>query len=82
MTAKATYTLGISGFYNSGIGVYGGGPGHDAAACLVKDGELVAAAAEERFIRIKHAVGHFPEKAINFCLDKAGIGFEDLAAVA
>jgi carbamoyltransferase len=81
-TTKPTYTLGISGFYNSGIGVYGGGPGHDAAACLVRDGELVAAAAEERFIRIKHAVGHFPERAIRFCLDKAGIGFEDLAAVA
>ena len=81
-TTKPTYTLGISGFYNSGIGVYGGGPGHDAAASLVKDGELVAAAAEERFIRIKHAVGHFPENAIRFCLNKAGIGFEDLAAVA
>lgn len=82
MTAtKPTYTLGISGFYNSGIGVYGGGPGHDAAACLAKDGEIVAAAAEERFIRIKHAVGHFPEKAIKFCLSEAGIGFEDLAAV-
>ena len=81
-STKPTYTLGISGFYNTGIGVYGGGPGHDAAASLVKDGELVAAAAEERFIRVKHAVGHFPEQAIRFCLDKAGIGFEDLDAVA
>ena len=83
MTAtKPVYTLGISGFFNSGIGVYGGGPGHDAAASLVRDGELVAAAAEERFIRIKHAVGHFPENAIRFCLNQEGIGFDDLAAVA
>ncbi len=54
------YILGISCFY------------HDAAAVLLKDGNLIAAAEEERFTRIKHDFG-FPENAIKFCLDYAGI---------
>jgi carbamoyltransferase len=50
--------LGISGYY------------HDAAACLLVDGEIVAAAQEERFTRIKHDP-QFPSHAIRFCLDWA-----------
>ena len=47
--------LGISAFY------------HDSAACLVRDGIIVAAAQEERFTRKKHDAG-FPRHAINYCL--------------
>jgi len=57
--------LGISAFY------------HDAAACLVRDGEIVAAAQEERFTRKKHDPG-FPTNAVRYCLREAGIGPEDL----
>ncbi|HEX9869474.1 MAG TPA: carbamoyltransferase N-terminal domain-containing protein, partial [Candidatus Tectomicrobia bacterium] len=49
------YILGISCYY------------HDAAAALIKDGMLVAAAEEERFSRVKHDFG-FPTQAIDFCL--------------
>ena len=59
------YILGISCFY------------HDAAACLVKDGQLVAAAQEERFTRKKHEAG-FPSKAIRYCLKEAKIKTDDL----
>jgi carbamoyltransferase len=57
--------LGISCYY------------HDAAAVLLRDGALVAAAEEERFSRVKHDYG-YPRKAIQFCLDSAGIRGEDL----
>jgi len=59
------YILGISCYY------------HDAAACILKDGELIAAAAEERFSRKKHDSG-FPQLSIDFCLEQAGITIEDL----
>jgi len=59
------YILGISCFY------------HDAAVALLKDGELVAAAEEERFSRKKHDFG-FPSHAIDFCLRQAGITGHDL----
>ncbi|MGD2245810.1 MAG: carbamoyltransferase [Candidatus Aminicenantes bacterium] len=59
------YILGISCFY------------HDAAAALIKDGKLIAAAEEERFTRVKHDFD-FPENAINFCLDNGGISGKDL----
>lgn len=55
-----TSILGISAYY------------HDAAACLVVDGEIVAAAQEERFTRIKHDPS-FPKNAIQYCLDEADI---------
>ncbi len=42
--------------------------GHDPAACLLEDGRIIAAAEEERFVRVKHAPDFFPEKAIRFCL--------------
>lgn len=63
------YVLGISCFY------------HDAAAALLKDGVLVAAAEEERFSRKKHD-SEFPINAIKFCLQTAGITANDLAYVA
>ena len=52
--------LGISAFY------------HDSAACLVREGEIVAAAQEERFSRKKHDAG-FPRQAIDYCLREAGL---------
>jgi len=58
--ASPRYILGISCFY------------HDSAACLLKDGEVIAAAHEERFTRIKHDSA-FPKRAIEFCLAEAGI---------
>ncbi|MFN0118942.1 MAG: carbamoyltransferase [Blastocatellia bacterium] len=59
------YILGISCYY------------HDAAAALLRDGELVAACEEERFSRIKHDYG-FPRLAIDHCLQAAGITSEQL----
>ncbi|MEO0035442.1 MAG: hypothetical protein RLZZ501_1465 [Pseudomonadota bacterium] len=53
---------------------------HDSAAALIEDGEIVAAAQEERFTRKKHDAA-FPEHAIACCLERAGIGFADLDAV-
>ena len=63
------HILGISAFY------------HDSAACLVKDGEILAAAQEERFTR-KKGDASFPSHAITYCLRAAGVSPEDLAAVA
>ncbi len=60
-----TNILGISAFY------------HDSAAALVVDGEIVAAAQEERFSRQKHD-SHFPEKAIQYCLETVGLQPEEL----
>ncbi|WP_424981666.1 carbamoyltransferase family protein [Maritalea sp. S77] len=54
------YILGISAYY------------HDSAACLLKDGEIIAAAQEERFTRKKHDAG-FPHYAIEYCLQEAKI---------
>lgn len=59
------YVLGISCYY------------HDAAAALLRDGQLVAAAEEERFTRIKHDF-QFPSQAITFCLETAGIKGADV----
>lgn len=52
----------------------------DSAAALLRDGELVAAAEEERFSRRKHHSG-FPYQAMQYCLDEAGIGIGDVAHV-
>ena len=62
------YILGISCYY------------HDAAACLLKDGEVIVAAEEERFTRIKHD-SSFPINAIKFCLDYAKIKGDGLGYV-
>jgi len=61
--------------------------GHDASAALVIDGEVVAAAAEERFIRAKHALNLagntlLPRHAIAFCLEEAGLTIDDIDAIA
>ncbi len=61
--------LGISAFY------------HDSAACLVRDGAVVAAAQEERFTRKKHDAA-FPRQAVAYCLREAGIGAGGLDVVA
>jgi len=53
----------------------------DGAAALLVDGQLVAAAEEERFLGIKFANGQLPRNAIVFCLDRAGLSVEDLDAV-
>jgi len=63
------YILGVSAFY------------HDSAACLLRDGEIVAAAQEERFTRKKHD-HNFPAKAAEYCLTAAGISVSDLKYVA
>jgi carbamoyltransferase len=65
----ARHILGISAFY------------HDSAACLVRDGEVVAAAQEERFTRKKHDY-RFPQHAIDFCLAEGGITPAQLDHVA
>jgi carbamoyltransferase len=62
--------------YILGLNAYHG----DAAAALVKDGCLVAAAEEERFNRVKHCAG-FPTQAIQYCLRAAGIGIEQVEHV-
>jgi carbamoyltransferase len=64
-----TVILGISAFF------------HDAAAALLVDGQIVAAAQEERFSRVKHDE-RFPNGAIEFCLQKAGCRAEDVDFVA
>ena len=61
--------LGISAFY------------HDSAAALIEDGHLVGAAQEERFTRKKHDAG-FPQHAVQYCLDEAGIKLADVDYVA
>jgi hypothetical protein len=69
-----TYILGISGhFYRQSA---------DAAAVLLRDGELIAGAEEERFIRIKHAPSQLPEEAIRFCLTTAGLRIGDVDVLA
>ena len=63
------FVLGISAFY------------HDSAVALLRDGDIVAAASEERFTRIKGDPA-FPARALEWCLRDAGISTNDLAAVA
>ncbi len=60
-----TSILGISAYY------------HDSAAALLRDGDLVAAAQEERFTRKKHDPG-FPRHAIEYCLEEAGLSLSDI----
>ncbi|MCM8538607.1 MAG: hypothetical protein NE334_21880 [Lentisphaeraceae bacterium] len=59
-----------------------GALGHDPSAALLIDGELVAAAEEERFIRDKHAKGKLPVEATKFCLEYAGVKPEEIDIVA
>ncbi len=64
-----TYILGINAFHG------------DSSACLIRDGELIAAAEEERFRRIKHWAG-FPSESIRYCLAEAGLELADVEHVA
>src|SRR5499427_344284 len=63
-----TAILGISAFY------------HDSAACLIHDGDIVAAAQEERFTRKKHDAG-FPIHAAGYCLEVGKIKLPDLSYI-
>ena len=63
------YILGLSFFY------------HDSAACLIKDGKVIAAVQEERFSRIKHDAA-FPTKSVEYCLSEANISIEDIDYVS
>ncbi|MEC9344713.1 MAG: carbamoyltransferase C-terminal domain-containing protein [Pseudomonadota bacterium] len=63
------YVLGLNAFHG------------DSSACLLRDGEIVAAAEEERFRRIKHWAG-FPSQAVAWCLSEAGIGLSEVGHVA
>ena len=56
--------------------------GRNPSACLLKDNEVVAMAEEERFTRIKHANLEFPTQSINFCVNEANIGLEDIDHIA
>ena len=60
--------LGISAFY------------HDSAACLIEDGNIIAAAQEERFSRKKHDAG-FPIQAIRYCLREANVPADSIDEV-
>ncbi len=62
------FFLGLSAYY------------HDSAAALVRDGEIVAAAQEERFTRKKHDAG-FPANALRYCLEAGGISLNDLERI-
>jgi carbamoyltransferase len=62
------YILGISAFY------------HDSAACLVRDGDIIAAVQEERFTRLKHDAS-FPHNSIKYCLKEAGISPSEVQSV-
>src|SRR5204863_4178331 len=64
-----THILGLNAFHG------------DAAACLLVDGRLVAAAEEERFRRVKHWAG-FPREATRWCLEEAGLTLADVEHVA
>lgn len=67
--SQPQYIIGISAFY------------HDSAAALLKDGKIIAAAQEERFSRKKHDE-RFPIHALNYCLEEAGIGLNQVSGIA
>ena len=71
-----TYILGINSVY------------HESSACIIKNGETIAAVEEERFNRVKHGKKSLiynphilPVNAINFCFDFAGITWEDISYI-
>jgi carbamoyltransferase len=69
MKNSSIHILGISAYY------------HDSAACLIRDGEIIAAAQEERFTRKKHD-HRFPRNAVAYCLKEAGLKPHELDYVA
>ncbi|MCU0373897.1 MAG: glycosyltransferase [Chitinophagaceae bacterium] len=68
-TAQKRYTLGLNAYHS------------DASAALYCEGDLVAAAEEERFNRIKHWAG-FPHEAVQYCLREAGISIHEVSSIA
>ncbi len=64
-----TNVIGLSAFY------------HESSCCLLRDGELVAAASEERFTRVKHD-SRLPVEAFRFCLEAGGLSITDIDAIA
>lgn len=70
---KTGYVLGLNGWFSRS---------HDAAACLVKDGKIIAMVEEERFTRKKHAYDTVPIKATLWCLNEAGITLDEVDKVA
>lgn len=65
---RSTWIVGLSAYY------------HDSAACLLKDGEIIAAAQEERFTRKKHFAG-FPTQALTSCLHEGNVSLSDVSYV-
>jgi carbamoyltransferase len=65
--------LGISGFDRQG---------HDSACCLIKDNRIIAFAEEERFSRVKHALGEIPLKSMAYCLKKGRITIDEIDRIA
>ena len=76
MSADPTWVLGINYRPLAGHDV-----GHHPAAVLLRDGDIFAMCEEERFVRVKEAPGLFPLQAILFCLGRAGIRGDALAAI-
>ncbi len=70
---KNKYILGLTGWYNRS---------HDATACIVKNGKILAMVEEERFLRKKHAYDKTPLYATLWCLNKIGIQLDDIDIVA
>ena len=68
ISGEDSFVLGISALY------------HDSACALIKNGDIVSAAQEERFTRIKNDF-QFPYRALNYCLEEAGIQVDDLDAI-
>ncbi len=67
------YILGLNGWDKRG---------HDASACLIKNGKILAAAEEERFIRQKHAFDKLPHNSVKFCLEEGKINLDEVSIVA
>ena len=60
-----------------GLNAYHG----DSSACIIVDGELLAAVEEERFTRIKHWAG-FPKESVKYCLNEAGVAIDQIDHIA
>jgi carbamoyltransferase len=68
-TTKGKTILGLSAYY------------HDSAAAIIRDGQIIAAAQEERFTRKKHDAG-FPHNAVRYCLQEAGLTLDEVDHIA
>jgi carbamoyltransferase len=64
------------------LGIIACDVGGHPSACILKDGQLLAFVEEERFVRVKQALGYFPSHSIRFCLDRAGLTLAEVDAIA